>query len=773
MPHRALSSITALAMALMPVFSSMAQEAIDAPAPYENWKIVDVSPRTAQEHLALAQLGENLSCTPRPGAQRLLLEPGAYEALLALGVPHNVLSENVRADVERESAMRAESRAQRGADFFADYRAPSEIDAYLNELVTLRPDLAQLLTVGTTIEGRTIRAIRITGPAVPGEPTRPTIIINAGQHAREWIAPATAMWAVERLILDHGINAETTDLVNRVNWIIVPSLNRDGYQYSIDSTRLWRKNRRNNGDGTFGVDLNRNWSYQWGGASTSGSGSSDLYRGTGPFSEPESSALRDFVLAQPNVKALIDLHSYSQLILGPWGYSRAVLPPRELELRATGDAMQAAMVSTHGTIYQEGLGVDALIYEASGVLPDWSFFQVGALSWTYELRDTGSFGFTLPPNQIIPTGQEAFEGLKQLGRYVQVRLDLSLLLPPTTAPINQAVTLNVRIIPFNGFTLAPGSARLMWRVGASGPFMESPISGVGTDLSVTIPAQSACGQAVQYFVTAVANDGTIVTFPPDAPASVRSFTLENLTVAVDDPVESLPIGWTVGLPGDTAVTGGWEQADPNGTLAAPEDDRTPGSGTMCFVTGNGKPGESSGQSDIDNGVTTLISPVMDLSGGTSATISYWRWFYNGSSPGNDVFTVDLSNNDGSTWTRVETVGPSGPATRGGWLQHTFNAAAFLPLTNQMRLRFIAGDTGTQQVVEAAIDDLRAEVSSACPPPPSCPGDADGDSAVGLSDIAAVVNAWGTSDPNADLDGDGAVGLSDLAQVIEFWGQACG
>src|SRR5690606_2233406 len=104
----------------------------------------------------------------------------------------------------------------------------------------------------------------------------------------------------------------------------------------------------------------------------------------------------------------------------------------------------------------------------------------------------------------------------------------------------------------------------------------------------------------------------------------------------------------------------------------PEDDHTPAPGVNCFFTGQGTIGGGDGDADVDNGRTTLISPVLDLSSG-DATISYWRWYSNGlgAAPNSDVFAVDVSADNGQSWIRVETVGPGGPETEPRWFYHEF------------------------------------------------------------------------------------------------------
>ena len=130
--------------------------------------------------------------------------------------------------------------------------------------------------------------------------------------------------------------------------------------------------------------------------------------------------------------------------------------------------------------------------------------------------------------------------------------------------------------------------------------------------------------------------------------------------------------------GDEATTGVWTRVNPIGTAAQPEDDHTK-LGTVCWVTGQGSPGGGLGENDVDGGQTTLTSPTFDLDGAAHAVVSYWRWYSNdtGGGPNADVFVVDISNDNGVNWTNVETIGPAGPGTSGGWIFHGFDVADFL------------------------------------------------------------------------------------------------
>lgn len=166
-------------------------------------------------------------------------------------------------------------------------------------------------------------------------------------------------------------------------------------------------------------------------------------------------------------------------------------------------------------------------------------------------------------------------------------------------------------------------------------------------------------------------------------------------------------GWIVGAPDDGATTGIWERVDPigtsyNGHPIQMEDDHTAAPGVNCFVTGNGSIGGSAGENDVDGGKTTLLTPVFELEGALSATVTYWRWYTNswGGSPDSDWWNVDVTN-DGVNWVSLEHT----MQTAASWTQHTFDLTDFITLTDQVQIRFVAEDAGGGSLVEAGVDDF--------------------------------------------------------------------
>ncbi len=248
--------------------------------------------------------------------------------------------------------------------------------------------------------------------------------------------------------------------------------------------------------------------------------------------------------------------------------------------------------------------------------------------------------------------------------------------------------------------LDPSSLELQYRSNG-GPLYTLALTPTGQDdeYSAQIPAQ-APGTLVEYYLSAADMSGFSTASPDGAPADMHAFRTGVNLVLVDDAEADL--GWTLGAPGDDASTGHWIRANPVGTNYQPEDDHSADPGTICFVTGNADPGDSAGTNDVDDGHTTLISPIFDLAEATWASISYWRWYTDGTNQ-DDTFRVEISNNAGGSWSELEAL------TDGAypWVKAEFeDLGSRIALTDQMQLRFIAEDIGSGSLVEALIDDLR-------------------------------------------------------------------
>ena len=257
-------------------------------------------------------------------------------------------------------------------------------------------------SVGASYEGRPILAVKI-GPAAD-DPARPNVLFLATHHAREWISTAVAMKLIRWLADSAGAAIATHDV-----WVI-PVENPDGYQYTFTTERYWRKNRRPNDNGSYGVDPNRNYPAFWG-LDELGSSSvqyAETYRGTAPASEPETRAIMAFHAAHPPVVA-VSYHSYSGLVLYPWGFRSGELAPdlSRYQALAGTDLVPAVRDSVPGSPidhYHPGPGWN--LYPTNGEYTDWAYRTYGTIAFTAELTSGCCvaglyYGFEFPDDSAL------------------------------------------------------------------------------------------------------------------------------------------------------------------------------------------------------------------------------------------------------------------------------------------------------------------------------------------------------------------------------------
>ncbi|MEO1717687.1 MAG: GC-type dockerin domain-anchored protein [Planctomycetota bacterium] len=349
---------------------------------------------------------------------------------------------------------------------------------------------------------------------------------------------------------------------------------------------------------------------------------------------------------------------------------------------------------------------------------------------------------------------------------------LEILFPDTLPDVISSAggeTFRIDIVESPDDPIVPGSGT--FHVDAGAGFQELALAqDSATSFTATFPAPSACPTSVEYFVSFDLQSGATVTAP--ANASPTSGNVFSAVAADGTDFDNLfdfeaPVGFTVGEPGDNATTGVWVRVDPNGTGAQPEDDNT-ANGTIAWVTGQGSPGGSLGENDVDGGTTSLVSNRIDLTGTELATISYARWYSNstGASPNADVFEVFVSDDDGQTFVLVETVGPAGAGTSGGWIETSFDVGSFVDLTSTVRVKFVASDLGSPSVVEAGVDDVRI-LGYSCSAD-VCVADVNGDGEVNPADFNAWVAAFNSQAPACDQNGDETCDAADFnAWILNF------
>jgi hypothetical protein len=756
---------------------------VEAAARFDGHKVAGVRVASMRDLQTLRALSDDLwSCgpikVPEGGAAEVpaRFSLSQFEALKASGLAYRVLIDDVQALIDAEHARLAPQQNQGargdgaadGPGWFADYKNYQQISDYVDTLAALRPDLVSRVTLGNSLQGRAIFGMKITSGA--GGPNKPGVFYHAMQHAREWITGASVMYVADQLTRNYDSDPEIHRLLDTFEVYIVPISNPDGYAYTWSDNRLWRKNRRPNAGGSFGVDNNRNWGIGWGGEGSSSSPSNETYRGTGPFSEPETQVLRDFVLSKPNLVFGMDVHSYAQLVLSAYGYTIALPPDRAMFAEIDAGLVQA-LGEPFGTQFVGG-PTYTTIYPASGVSSDWLYDGAHLIGYGVELRDTGQFGFVLPPDQIVPSGMEVLNAVEYVGDWLIDHAVKFSFVTPLPGVLTPGVPTPLSVNIFRGTTSpVPGTQTLYYRIGTTGLFTAVAMTATDADsYGVSLPS-GPCNALVQFYFSTQTASGITVTDPAGGAAAPYVAAVTAPSVVVSDGGET-NTGWTMGVAGDTATSGQWTRGDPNGTVAQPENAYA---GSSCFFTGQGPVGGADGTADVDNGFTTLVTPALNLAGMTGVNVSYARWYddEHGAAPGQDVFTVSVSSDNGAHWTTVETVGPGGSQTSGGWFVHSFALTDFVPATSQVRLRFVADDENPGSLVEAAIDELRVTVSTCGTP---CVADWNRDGTVNSTDVSDMINTWfedqANGTLNADFNHDGTSNSTDVSDFINAWFEPC-
>ncbi len=346
-------------------------------------------------------------------------------------------------------------------------------------------------------------------------------------------------------------------------------------------------------------------------------------------------------------------------------------------------------------------------------------------------------------------------------------------LPDVVVP-NQETHFEVQLSPV-GQEVQPGTAMLYTAID-DGSFVATPMESLGENLyQATLPGAPCLG-LLRFYVSAELTGGTLFTDPQNAPSETfHAIPALGTEIIFSDSIEGDVSGWMI-VSDESLETGEWEQAEPNGTtsggdLAAPDEDATPGAGNvMAFVTQNCIDDcEFQGQSDVDGGPTYLISPSIDVEG-NHARIIYSRWFFTNSVNGEDFLRVEVSSDDGTTWTPVHTTLGTGSA----WEVADFLVGDYVTPTAQVRVRFGVKDDELGNIVEAGIDDFQVEqfTCEGGEPCGGCPTDANGDLETGPQDLASLLACWGPLASGCeclDSNDDNEVGPFDLATLLAAWG----
>jgi hypothetical protein len=296
---------------------------------------------------SLAAAGKDLeiwSEALRIGTVEARVSPALERELVAGGFAYTVLIDDLQARID---AMYAD----RGKGFVDEYRTYEEHLAHLDDLAAGYPTLARIVDLGQSVQGRTLRALRISGPGA----NKVGLLYHGAQHGNEQAGAMLVAGVAEHLLANYATDPQVRSLVDNAEWYLLPIMNPDGYAV------YGRYNAH-------GFDLNRNWG---------GPGS-----GPDPFSEPETAALRDFFLSHPNVRLHLDLHGYEPWFGWPWAHTHDVCPD-DGAFRAVGVAVRSLIAAAGGAPYAIG-AVSEVAHAVSGSSVDFSYGELGL--WAYALE---------------------------------------------------------------------------------------------------------------------------------------------------------------------------------------------------------------------------------------------------------------------------------------------------------------------------------------------------------------------------------------------------
>lgn len=604
------------------------------------------------------------------------------------------------------------------------YHTYNSLVTDLNQLADNHPDIAKVYNVGTSAENREIVVIKISDNAASDTDEQENKVLFIGtHHAREWISLEVPYLLAEHLIENYS-DPDIKNLIDNVEIWIIPLLNPDGYEYSRNAERLWRKNRHIYPNLIWpdcnGVDLNRNYgSSTWGTINNSANSLQcvffghewDTYVGPSAFSEPETQAIRDFFQSH-RIDAVLSYHSYTQLILWPWGYKPDDIgnaADREF-MENLGGEMRDRIYAVYGETYVAKQSYEIYNAAVAGDLTDWSYETYEIPSFTIELRpESETPGFLLPADQIDETFEENLPAALRLLEAYLPTIDN----PTTSSPSNAGPYANPHKVfidvsgigkgrTISDFTVKiggiNGTVTSAARIGVNKYILgimppPQPTNGL-YDLEVSMGGSSVLQQdAVNYFHVSNADVALVLDrsgsmgssgYMEPAKAAARQF-VDFMQDGDEIGVVSFSSSASVNFP-LTMITGGtppppifeddMESGSGNWTSDSPWAITTEQANSSTYAWSDSPGGDYSNHTDIS---LTLNSPL-NLTGLTNPTLTFWSWL--DLETGYDDAYVEVSTNGGSTWIQVASY--TGHNTN--WVKQSINLSAYNSQTD-LRLRF--------------------------------------------------------------------------------------
>lgn len=287
------------------------------------------------------------------------------------------------------------------------YHTYAELTATLEKTARNHSDVTTLSTIGQSHEGRALHLMKLSDNAGIDE-NEPEVLFTCNAHAREHLTTEMCLHIVDRFTRGYGSDPVVTTLMDSREIFVIPSVNPDGAEFDITDGRYhgWRKTRSSNTDSrATGTDPNRNWDYRWGCCGgSSPQPASETYRGRVPFSEAETRAVADFVDSRSRggaqqIKAHIDFHTFSELVLWPFGWTENdLVDGMTAEEHARFVRVGTRMARANGYTAEQASD----LYVTDGTMDDWMWGRHKVLSYTFEMfpADGGLKAF-YPPDEVI------------------------------------------------------------------------------------------------------------------------------------------------------------------------------------------------------------------------------------------------------------------------------------------------------------------------------------------------------------------------------------
>jgi hypothetical protein len=643
------------------------------------------------------------------------------------------------------------------------YHSFSEMETELFWIADNYPEITKLESIGKSWQGRDIWVMKVSDNPHVEEEDEPEVYFNSNHHAREWLTIEIALYTLRYLTTFYGTNATITNIVDTRQIWVLPCANPDGrvYDSAGDNPAThsvqpygWRRNARDNDNsGTFnppadGVDPNRNYGFLWGAAGATADPTYDTYGGPYPFSEPETAAIRDFA-RQHNFVFAISFHTYSQLILYPWGWSYENAPDH-YALKAVAEGMASVITNKAGSAYpgytpQKSSG----LYPTAGSDDDWLYGELGTFAYCIEMYPnvqdtdvavTGTYDLFHPrEDKVIPACQDNLPAVLLLCQLADNRFQLidHVETNPETVDsrIPAGASANVVLnVTDNGrradsFTISRTTIS-GWTINVT----PSPVSLAKSEtktatLSVTVPAGATPGfYKIWVNATSTTNssckDSSLVTIEVPHPDDVAPITLEPFTEMGDFPkgnyridslvknvgqvsvpafntqltIKSLTSGSTVTLFQDNieaALANQWTIVDHDTTYSTSVWTRS----TTQRHAGTYSAWCGSGSAYTANTIQSLVmTQPINLERYTSASLQFWS-YYN-TELYYDFLMVEGSDDNGQSWDYINRY--HGVAQT--WTLRTLDLTPFLG-TEQFKLRFRFTSDGYDHFAGFYLDDI--------------------------------------------------------------------